>query len=104
MTVTIQSTDLRRRVRAVLDRVQREQEAVIVRTYDEPQVVIIPYKEFAAFQAWQERKRKREVWMAELRTIAEQVSAGAALSEEEALALIEEADRHNADSSHPATS
>jgi len=32
VTTTIQSTDLRRQVREVLDRVRREQEPVIVRT------------------------------------------------------------------------
>jgi prevent-host-death family protein len=93
MTITIQATDLRRRVREVLDRVQREQEPVIVCTYRTPQAVLIPYQEFEAYQAWQTRREERAAWLAELRTIAEEVSARAALSGDEADTLIAEAVR-----------
>jgi prevent-host-death family protein len=57
MTDTIQSTDLRRQVREVLDRVRREQEPVIVRTYDTPQAVLIPYEQFEAYQSWRKRRQ-----------------------------------------------
>ena len=93
MTTTIQSTDLRRQVRAVLDRVRRKREPVIVRTYGSPQAVLIPYEEFEAYQAWRARQRERTAWLAELRAIAEKVSARAALTEGEAAQLIEEAVR-----------
>lgn len=96
MAATIQSTDLRRQVREVLDRVQRKREPVIVRTYDRPQAVLIPYEDFEAFQAWQDRQQKRSVWLAELRTIAEQVSARAVLSDDEVADLIDEAVRETA--------
>jgi prevent-host-death family protein len=92
---TIQSTELRRRVRAVLKRVQREQEPIIVRTYDTPQAVLIPYEDFEAYEAWQARQRDRSTWLAELRAIAEEVSARAALSEDEAAALATEAIRES---------
>ena len=104
MTETIQSTDLRRQVREVLDRVRREQEPVIVQTYQTPQAVLIPYEEFEAYQAWQDRRQKRGAWLAELRAIAEQVSAGAALSDDEAAELIDEAVRETADRPQPAAS
>ena len=91
MTATIQSTDLRRRVREVLDRVRIERQPVIVRVYGAPQAAIIPYEDFEAYQAWRARRQKRAAWLAELRAIAEEVSARAALSEEESSALIEEA-------------
>lgn len=91
MTISIQATDLRRRVREVLDRVRREQEPIIVRTYDTPQAVLIPYEEFEAYRAWQTRQRERTAWLAELRAIAQEVSTRAALSEDEAGALITEA-------------
>ena len=93
MAVSVQATDLRRRVREVLDRVRREGEPVIVRTYDTPQAVLIPYEEFEAYQAWQARRRERAAWLAELRAIAEEVSARAALPEDKADALIAEAIR-----------
>jgi len=91
MTSTIQSTDLRRRVREVLERVRMRREAVIVQSYEQPQAVLIPYEEFAEFNEWRAHRRERAAWLTELRRIAEDVSARAALSEEEAAALIDEA-------------
>jgi len=93
MAQTIQSTDLRRRVRQVLDRVRLKGEPVIVQSYDTPQAVLIPYEEFEAYRAWRAERAERQAWLAELRAIAEEVSARAALSEDEAAALIEEARR-----------
>jgi prevent-host-death family protein len=104
VTETIQSTDLRRQVREVLDRLRRKQEPIIVRTYDTPQAVLIPYEQFEAYQVWQERRQKRGAWLAELQSIAEQVSARAALSDDEAADLIDKADRGMADRTQPTTS
>ena len=93
MAVSIQSSDLRRRVRQVLEQVQTRREPVVVCTYDTPQAVLIPYEQFEAYQAWQAHRRERAAWLAELRTIAEEVSARAALPEGEAGPLIEDAIR-----------
>jgi prevent-host-death family protein len=93
MVGSVQATDLRRRVREVLDRVRREGEPIIVRTYGTPQAVLIPYEEFEAYQAWQARQGERAAWLAELRAIAEEVSVRARLDEDEAGALISEAVR-----------
>jgi PHD/YefM family antitoxin component YafN of YafNO toxin-antitoxin module len=70
-----------------------EQEPVIVCTYDTPQAVLIPYDEFEAYQAWRDRRRERAAWLSELRSIAEEVSARAELSDDEAEALVNEAVR-----------
>jgi PHD/YefM family antitoxin component YafN of YafNO toxin-antitoxin module len=91
-------------VREVLERVRREQEPIIVRTYDTPQAVLIPYERFEAYQIWQERRLKRGAWLAELRSIAEQVSTRAALSDDEAAELIDEAVRETSDRPRPAAS
>ena len=91
MTEAIQTTDLRRRVREVLDRVRVQRQSVVVYTYDTPQAVIIPYDEYESYQAWQARQRQRQAWLAELRAIAQEVSARASLSDDEATALIDEA-------------
>ena len=91
MIWTVQTTDLRRRVREILDRVRLEQEPVVVRSYGTPQAVIIPYEDFKSYIAWRTTSEKRATWLAELRRIAEEVSARAALSEDEATALIDEA-------------
>lgn len=93
MTWTIQSTDLRRRVREVLDRVRLQREPVIIRSYDTPQAVIIPYDDFQDFKEWQTSRKQRAAWLAELQGIAKEVSARAALSEGDAAALVTEAIR-----------
>ena len=93
MTETIQSTDLRRRVRAVLDQVRLKREPVIVQSYATPQAVIIPYEDFEAYREWKAKRAERQAWLAELRAIAEKVSARATLTEDEATALIDEARR-----------
>ena len=64
--------------------------------------MLIPYEEYEAHQAWQVRQKKRGAWLAELRSIAEEVSARAALSEDEAGALIDEAIGETADRRPPA--
>lgn len=91
MTWIVQTTDLRRRSREILDRVRLKREPVVVRSYDTPQVVIIPYEEFGAFMEWRTVTQKRAAWLAEPRRIAGEVSARATLSEEEAAALVDEA-------------
>lgn len=91
MTTTIQATDLRRRVREVLDQIRIQQEPVIVRTYDTPQAVLIPYGDFESYQVWRAHRQQSAAWLDELRAIAEEVSARAALSETEADSLIDEA-------------
>ena len=91
MTWTIQSTDLRRRVREVLERVRLGHETVIVQSYERPQAVLIPYEDFEEFNAWRAHRRERAVWLAELQRIAEEVSTRAALAEDDAATLIDEA-------------
>lgn len=91
MTWTVQTTDLRRRVREILDRVRLEQEPVVVRSYGTPQAVIIPYEEFENYVEWRMASKKKAAWLSELRRIAEEVSTRADLSEGEATALIDEA-------------
>ncbi len=95
MATTIQATDLRRRVREVLDQVQEEGEPIIVRTYGTPQAVIIPYGEFEDYQAWQARRQERGAWLAELGAIAQEVSDRASLSDDEVDVLVEEAKRES---------
>ncbi len=93
MTWTVQATDLRRRGREILDRVRLKQESVIIRSYGTPQAVLIPYEEFEDYMEWRATSGKRAAWLAELRRIAEEVSARAALSEDEAATLVDEAIR-----------
>jgi len=91
MVETIQSTDLRRRLREVLERVRIKGETLIVQSYDTPQAVLIPYEDFAEYREWQTGRAERQAWLAELRAIAEEVSARAALTEDEVAMLVDEA-------------
>lgn len=91
MVETIQSTRLRRKVREVLDKVRLEGKPLVVQTYDTPQAVLVPYKDYQAFQEWQKRQKKKEIWLQELQQIAEDVSQRAGFSDQEAEDLIAEA-------------
>jgi prevent-host-death family protein len=91
MSLIIQTTDLRRRVRDVLERVKVKRETFIVKSYNTPQAVILPYEEYEVSQNWQAAQQKRTAWMGELRRIAEQISEYAALSDQDADQLIDEA-------------
>jgi prevent-host-death family protein len=93
MSLIIQTTDLRRRVRDVLERVKVKRETFIVKSYNTPQAVILPYEEYEVYQNWQAAQQKRTAWMGELRRIAEQVSEYAALSDQDAEKLIDEASK-----------
>lgn len=91
MTKSVKSTDLRRRVRQVLDQVLKEGEPVVVQTYDTPQAVLIPYDEYEEYKTWREQRQERAAWLAELQSIADDVSARADLTDAEVNVLIEEA-------------
>jgi len=93
MSLTIQTTDLRRRVRDVLERVRTKRETYIIKSYKTPQAVILPYEDYEAYQVWQANQQKRAAWMGELRRIAEEVSEYSALSDKEAQKLIKEASK-----------
>lgn len=93
MTWTVQATDLRRRSRDILDRVRLKREAAIIQSYNTPQAVLIPYEEFQNYAKWQAANEKQAAWLSELQRIAENVSARAALSEDEATDLVNEAIR-----------
>jgi len=60
MTRTIQSTELRRRLRHVLDRTRIEREPVIIQCYGTPQAVLIPYEDFVTFFEWQANRAQRK--------------------------------------------
>ncbi len=78
MTENIQSTDLRCRVREVLEQVRIKRQPIIIKSYDTPRAVLIPYEDFEDYRAWLESRARRQAWLAELRAIAEEVSARAA--------------------------
>ena len=53
--------------------------------------IIIPYEDLKDNMEWRKISEKRAIWLDELQRIAREVSARAALSEDEAAALIDEA-------------
>jgi PHD/YefM family antitoxin component YafN of YafNO toxin-antitoxin module len=95
MAFTVQTTDLRRRSREILDRIRMKKEAAIIQSYDTPQAVLIPYEHYEDYLTWRESREKRAAWMNELRRIAEEVSNRANLADEQIKELIEEAKSSN---------
>ncbi len=93
MPSTVQTTDLRRHVREILERVRTRRETFIIQSYKTPQAVILPYEEYLNFTTWQSAHEKRTAWLGELRQIAEQVSQYSNLSEDEAQKMIDEASK-----------
>jgi prevent-host-death family protein len=91
MLRAIQSTDLRRRSREILERVRLKKEAVVIQNYSTPQAVIIPYEDYAEFLSWRTSREKRLAWLAELQYIADGVTTRAALSEQKTDYLVDEA-------------
>jgi PHD/YefM family antitoxin component YafN of YafNO toxin-antitoxin module len=75
----------------VLNQVQTRREPIIIRTYDTPQAVIVPYDDFEEYQAWRAYIQQKTAWLDELQAIAEEVSARANLTDEDAQALVTEA-------------
>ena len=68
-----------------------KQDPAIVRSYSMSQAAIIPYEGFEDNMEWRKISEKRAIWLDELQRIAREVSARAALAEDEAAALIDEA-------------
>src|SRR5205823_5561295 len=70
---TITASEAKDDVDAIFDWARSNQDDVIVERQGEPDLVIMPYAEFAQFQAWREEERRREAleWVRTFRAEAE---------------------------------
>ncbi len=89
MEQSIGTTDLRQRLTDVLHAVQEQREAYIIETFGRPQAVIINLDEYERFQRF---RREREAFFEWLEaTATRNAERNAGLSDEEVLAIIEQA-------------
>jgi prevent-host-death family protein len=89
MEQNIGTTDLRQRLTDVLHAVQEQREAYIIETFGRPQAVIINLDEYKQFQRF---RREREAFFEWLEaTATRNAERNVGLSDEEVLAIIEQA-------------
>lgn len=89
MERTIGATDLRQRLTDVLQAVKEQREAYVIETFGRPQAVIVSLDEYALLQRFRQERAEFFQWLDE--TAAQNAVRNAALSEEEVLAIIEQA-------------
>ena len=87
MSRVVTSTELQKKTREVIDWTRTRGEPVIVETYGKPMAAILSYSEYESYLRYKEARAAR---FARLRQAATENAAGADLTEEEALALIDE--------------
>jgi len=89
MEQTIGATELRQRLTDVLQAVREERATYIVATFERSQAALINLEEYRQFQAFQQEREAFFDWLD--RTAAQNAMRNLNLSDEEVLAIIEEA-------------
>jgi prevent-host-death family protein len=89
MKKTIGATDLRQRLTDVLQAVRERRETYVVETFGRPQAAIINLDEYRQFRRFQEEREAFFEWLED--TAARNAQRNVGLSDEEVLALIEDA-------------
>ena len=87
MAKTVSSTELQKKTREVIDWTRTEGEPVVIETYGKPMAAILSYKDFEAYMRYQKAREARFERMFEAAAIN---AAANDLTEEEAIALVEE--------------
>lgn len=87
MPKVISSTELQRQTRETIDYARMERDPVIIETYGRPMAVILSFDEYQEYQNYLDKRRER---FERVREAADANAAYNALSEAEALRLVEE--------------
>ncbi len=87
MSRTVTSTELQKKTREVIDWTRTQREPVVVETYGKPMAAILSYDEYQTYLRYKEARAAR---FARLREAADENAAASRLTEEEALALVDE--------------
>ena len=85
----IGATDLRQRLTDVLQAVREQREAYVVETFGRPQAAIVNLDEYRQFQRFQQERAAFFEWLEG--TAARNAERNVGLSDEEVLAIIEQA-------------
>ncbi len=87
MPKTITSTELQKKTREMIDWTRMNNEPVVIQTYGKPMATLVSYEEY---QNYMQYKQARTARFARLRQAATENAASNELTEEEAMALIEQ--------------
>lgn len=87
MSKTVSSTELQKKTREVIDWARVRGEPVVVETYGKPMAAILSYSEYQAYLRYKEARGAR---FARLRQAAVENATVGELTEEEAMALVDE--------------
>lgn len=90
MPKVITSTELQKQTREAIDYARVERDAIIVETYGRPMAVILSYDEYKSYIEYKAGQEQRAARFALLSDAAAENAAYNALSEEEAVQLVEE--------------
>jgi len=85
----IGATDLRQRLTDVIQRIKEEKSVYVVETFGRPQVAIVDLAQYRQFQQYQQERQAFFDWLEE--TAVANAEQNANLSDEEILAIIEQA-------------
>ena len=88
MSKVVSSTELQKKTREVIDWARIKGEAVVVETYGKPMAAILSYDEYQAYLQYKQARAQR---FARLRQAAAENASLNHLTEEEALALVDQA-------------
>lgn len=88
MSKVVSSTELQKKTREVIDWARIKGEAVVVETYGKPMAAILSYDEYQAYLQYKQARAQR---FARLRQAAAENAGLDRLTEEEALALVDQA-------------
>jgi prevent-host-death family protein len=89
MKKAIGATDLRQRLTDVLQAVRERRDTYVIETFGRPQAAIINLDEYRQFQRFREEREAFFEWLED--TAARNAQRNVGLSDEEVLALIEDA-------------
>lgn len=89
MARSIGTTDLRQRLTDVLQAVREQHETYVVETFGRPQAALINMDEYEQFQRFRRDREAFFEWLEE--TAARNAERNAGLSDEQVLAIIEQA-------------
>ncbi len=91
MEKTVSSTELQKHTRDIIDQARIQGVSIVIETYGKPMVVLLPFEEYQQYRTFKAQRDERAARFAALHHLAEQTTAGGALSDAEADALIETA-------------
>ena len=89
MEQRVGTTDLRQRLTDILQAVREQRTAYVVETFGRPQAVLINLEEYERFQRFQREREAFFDWLED--TAARNAEQNAGLSDEQALAIIDQA-------------